>query len=148
MKVTEEPSEVIDLEVRINARPETVFPYLIDPDRMVMWMGQSVNVDPRAGGIYEVHVNGENHARGEYVEVTPYSRVVFTFGWEGGKSPVAPGSSLGEQHQALTQGEPGGESMCVRHAGRSITFGGREPLHSLTPTEIGHGATDLSSVST
>ena len=47
MNVTEEPSEVIDLEIRINARPETVFPYLIDPDRMVMWMGQSVNVNPR-----------------------------------------------------------------------------------------------------
>ena len=114
MSMAEGTSEIIDLEIRINARPETVFPYLIDPDRMVMWMGQSVKVDPRPGGIYEVHVNSDNHARGEYVEVTPYSRVVFTFGWEGDDSTVPPGSSTVEI--TLTP-ERDGTLLRLRHEG-------------------------------
>ncbi len=114
MSMAEDSSKIIDLEIRINARPETVFPYLIDPDRMVMWMGDSVNLDPRPGGIYEVHVTGSNRARGEYIEVTPYSRVVFTFGWEGADNPVPPGSSRVEI-TLIPEGE--GTLLRLRHEG-------------------------------
>ncbi len=114
MNTAEDYTEIIDLEIRINARPETVFPYLIDPDRMVMWMGESANLDPRPGGTYDVHVHGDNHAKGEYVEVTPYSRVVFTFGWEGENNPVPPGSSTVEI--TLTP-ERDGTLLRLRHEG-------------------------------
>ena len=114
MNMAESTSEIIDLEIRINARPETVFPYLIDPDRMVMWMGESANLDPRPGGTYDVHVHGDNHAKGEYVEVTPYSRVVFTFGWERENSEVPPGSSTVEI--TLTP-EGDGTLLRLRHEG-------------------------------
>jgi uncharacterized protein YndB with AHSA1/START domain len=39
--VTPETMDTVELEVYIAARPETVFPYFTDPDRMVKWMGVS-----------------------------------------------------------------------------------------------------------
>ena len=114
MNMAEGSGETIDLEIRINASPETVFPYLIDPDRMVMWMGESANVAPRPGGIYEVHVHGDNYAKGEYLEVTPYSRVVFTFGWDRENSEIPPGSSTVEI--TLTP-ERDGTLLRLRHEG-------------------------------
>ena len=91
------PSEgdALEREIRINARPETIFPFLADPEKMMKWKGMNVELDPRPGGIYRVNMNGSSVVRGEYVEVTPYSRVVFTWGWEGDEQ-VPPGSSTVE----------------------------------------------------
>jgi uncharacterized protein YndB with AHSA1/START domain len=83
----------VEQEIRIDASPETVFSYLTDPARMVQWKGSQATLDPRPGGIYRVEVNDRAIARGEYVEVTPPSRIVFTWGWEGEANPVPPGSS-------------------------------------------------------
>ena len=41
-------------------------------------------------------VNGRDVARGEYIEVVPNTRVVFSWGWEGEGSPLPPGSSTVE----------------------------------------------------
>jgi uncharacterized protein YndB with AHSA1/START domain len=77
-------TDVVQREIRVEASPETVFPYFTDPERMVRWKGTEATLDPRPGGVYRVLVGGEHVARGEYVEVVPYSRVAFTWGWEGG----------------------------------------------------------------
>ena len=71
-------SDVVEREVRIAARPETIFPFFTDPAKMVRWKGVHATLDPRPGGIYRVDVTGRDVARGEYVEVVPYTRVVFT----------------------------------------------------------------------
>jgi uncharacterized protein YndB with AHSA1/START domain len=87
---------VVEREVRIAARPETVFDFFIDSDKMVSWKGRKAELDPRPGGIYRVEINDQAIARGEYVEVDAPNRVVFTWGWEGqesGEHAVAPGSS-------------------------------------------------------
>ena len=68
-----------------------MFGYFTDPARMVQWKGVNAALDPRPGGLYRVNVTGRETAIGEYVEVTPYSRIVFTWGWDSG--PVAPGST-------------------------------------------------------
>lgn len=86
----------VEREVRIHARPETVFPFFTDPELIVRWMGSSAEVDPRPGGIYRVDIDGSHVARGEYVEVSPPDRVVFTWGWESEESPVRPGASTVE----------------------------------------------------
>lgn len=78
-------------EVEIDAAPEVVWEFLTDPKLMQRWMGVAAELDPRPAGIYRVHVNGDNVARGEFVELTRHTRVVFTWGWEG--SELAPGSS-------------------------------------------------------
>ncbi len=82
----------LECEVFIKAPPETVFPFLTDPDKITQWIGTEADSDPRPGGIYRVNVTGDNVAKGAFVEVTPNQRVVFTWGWEGGEA-VPPGAS-------------------------------------------------------
>jgi uncharacterized protein YndB with AHSA1/START domain len=95
--MTTAETDAVEREVRIRARPETIFPFFVEPELMVRWMGTVAEVDPRPGGIYRVDVDAGAHvARGEFVEVSPPDRVVFTWGWESEDSPVRPGSSTVE----------------------------------------------------
>jgi uncharacterized protein YndB with AHSA1/START domain len=36
-----------ELEVRIQARPETVFEFFVDPEKMRRWKGTEAELDPR-----------------------------------------------------------------------------------------------------
>lgn len=83
-------------EVYIEATPETVFEFFTDPDKMVRWKGSAATLEPEPGGTYRVEVREGSSARGEYVELDPPNRVVFTWGWEAPGSPVPPGSSTVE----------------------------------------------------
>ena len=91
-----ETAAVVERELRIEASPETVFDFFVDPNRMIQWMGRKAELDPRPGGTFRVDLNGRHISRGEYVEIDPPQRVVFTFGWEGETSVVAPGTSTVE----------------------------------------------------
>lgn len=90
-----EPTVAVEREVRIDARPETVFAFFTDPGKMTRWKGTSAELDARPGGVYRVSVTDRAVAIGEYVEVDPPNRVVFTWGWEGDEH-VPPGSSTVE----------------------------------------------------
>ena len=87
-----ESGRVVEVERRIAAPREEVFVFLTDPDKYTEWMGEAVELDPRPGGVYRVRMNSDRVALGEYVEVDPPSRVVFTWGWEG-DGAVPPGST-------------------------------------------------------
>jgi uncharacterized protein YndB with AHSA1/START domain len=87
--------DTVEVSVRIAARPETVFRYFTDPERMVRWQGVRAQLDPRPGGDFLVDITGRDVAVGRYVEVVPDERVVFTWGWEG-NSGVPPGSTTVE----------------------------------------------------
>jgi uncharacterized protein YndB with AHSA1/START domain len=108
-------TEAVEREVRIAARPETVFEFFTDPEKQVLWMGRRAELDARPGGIYDVEISDQAHALGEFVEVEPPSRVVFTFGWKGqeaggeGGHAIPPGSSRVE----VTL-EPAGDGTLVR----------------------------------
>ena len=80
-------------ELFIEAPQATVFAFFTDPDKMSRWMGTSHELDPRQGGIFLVDVHSGNVAKGEFQEVTPNSRLVFTWGWDGENSTVPAGSS-------------------------------------------------------
>jgi len=84
------------LEIEIDAAPETVFEFFTDPDKMIQWMGRSAELDPRPGGICRVDLNGRHIAAGTFVVLNRPDRVVFTWGWEGDDSSVAPGASTVE----------------------------------------------------
>ncbi len=101
--------DYVEREVRIAASPETIFPFFADVTKMTRWKGKSAALDARPGGLYRVDVNGRDTARGEYVEITPFTRVVFTWGWEGEGHPVPPGSTTVEI--SLT---PDGDETLVR----------------------------------
>jgi uncharacterized protein YndB with AHSA1/START domain len=80
-------------EVVIAARPETIFPFLVDPEQHVRWMGTEARLDPRPGGNYQVLVAGRHPSAGEFLEVVPNERVVFTFGWDEPDHPIPAGST-------------------------------------------------------
>jgi uncharacterized protein YndB with AHSA1/START domain len=72
-----------------------VFAYLTDPAKFVEWMGIGAQLDPRPGGGFRIDVDGEHFAAGQYREVEPPRRIVFSWGWEG-DGQVAPGSTTVE----------------------------------------------------
>ena len=85
----------IEQSVRIDASPSTVFRYFTDPVRMRAWMGVDATADARPGGAYRVDVTGCDVAVGEYVELVPDERVVWTWGFEG-SAEMPPGSTTVE----------------------------------------------------
>ncbi|MPZ50428.1 MAG: hypothetical protein GEU75_14200 [Dehalococcoidia bacterium] len=105
-------SDTIEREVRVAARPEVVFEFFTDPVKMMRWKGTGAMLDPRPGGIYRVVVTAHDIAKGEYVEIVPYSRIVFTWGWE--NSPIPPGSTTVEV-SFVPDGE--GTLIRLRHSG-------------------------------
>ena len=112
-----EGTEVITHEVRIEARPETVFAFLTDSNKMTRWKSRSARLDPRPGGVYRVDLNGRDVVVGEFVELDPPRRVVFTWGWEG-SDKVPPGSSTVEI--TLT---PDGDATVLRLVHRDLPVG-------------------------
>ena len=76
--------DVLEIERRIAARPDTVFSFFVDPERYRRWQGIDAQLDPRPGGIFRVTVTGRSHTTviGEFVEIDPPHRLVFTWGWE------------------------------------------------------------------
>jgi uncharacterized protein YndB with AHSA1/START domain len=87
--------DVIERVIDIAASPETVFALLTDPSEYVRWKGRAAELDPRAGGRFHVSF-ADSAVRGEYLEVVPNRRVVFTWGWEGPTAVVGPGGSTVE----------------------------------------------------
>jgi uncharacterized protein YndB with AHSA1/START domain len=82
-------------EIAIAASPETIWEFLVDPEKAVRWMGQTASFDARPGGEYRVEVIPGQVAAGEFVELDPPHRLVWTWGWEPGTqmSSVASGST-------------------------------------------------------
>ena len=114
--MTETNTNVVEQTIRISARPETVWKYWTDPQRMCDWWGVAAELDPRVGGVCRVDMGGGPVMSGEYVELVPHERLVFSFGWEptGGVTVIAPGGSRVE----VTLIEDAGDTiMTLRHSG-------------------------------
>ena len=108
------PEGVIELERRIAAPPETVFAYFTDAERYRLWQGLEAELDPRPGGVFRVVQNEAGYvARGEFIEVDPPKRVVFSWGWEGIEG-LLPGQSTVEV-DLVAQGED--TLLRLRHSG-------------------------------
>ncbi len=103
----------IELTTRIRARPEDVFPYLVDPSLYIRWQGVRAELQPEPGGRYRVEILPGRVVSGHFVELEPPRRVVFTWGWEG-DALVPPGSSTVE----VTLEPDAGETLVrLRHTG-------------------------------
>jgi uncharacterized protein YndB with AHSA1/START domain len=87
----------VEREVAIDASPETVWEFLVDPAKATRWMGMTASFEARPGGEYRCEVIPGHTARGEFVEVDAPRRLVHTWGWEpdekGEANPVPPGST-------------------------------------------------------
>jgi uncharacterized protein YndB with AHSA1/START domain len=116
--VTEQTAVV--RELTIAARPETVWEFLVDPEKATRWMGIEATLDPEPGGTYRVTVLSGNVASGQFVEVDRPRRVVYTWGWEpsefkGPGMAVTPGSSTIEFDL-----EPEGDGTRLRFVHRDL----------------------------
>lgn len=80
-------------EVVIAAEPSTIYELLTDPAQQAWW-GTNAELDPRPGGIYKILVGDDHPSRGEFVEVVPNEKIVFTFGWDQPGHPIPAGSTM------------------------------------------------------
>jgi uncharacterized protein YndB with AHSA1/START domain len=103
----------IEVTVHIAAPPETVFAYFTDPARYVQWMGTHATLEPVPGGTYRVHVREGVETAGQFVEVDPPHRLVFTWGWTRDHA-VPPGTS---RVVVTFEHEDGGTRVVLRHHG-------------------------------
>ena len=71
-------------EVTIAAPAEVVWAHLTTAEGLVRWVGPAATADPSPGGVLRwTHANGATMV-GRFVELVPYWRIVFTYGWEDG----------------------------------------------------------------
>ena len=100
--------------MRIEAAPETVWRLWTTVEGMSAWWGSTAELDARPGGVCAVQMEQGPWMRGEFVELIPYERLVFTFGWDGGIPEVPPGSTRVEVTLA-----PDGDAtvLTLRHSG-------------------------------
>lgn len=101
-------------EIVVKAPPAKVFPYLIDPDLMVQWLGSETSMSPVVGGELRVRCQGHPGV-GEFTEIVTDEKVIFTFGWDEPGHPIPPGST--EVEISLT---PKGEDTLVRLTHRGL----------------------------
>jgi uncharacterized protein YndB with AHSA1/START domain len=113
--MTNEETIVVEQTLRVAARPETVWRYWTDPERMREWWGQAL-LEPSPGGRCRVEMDQGPVMSGEFVELVPHERIVFTFGWEPMPDGpiVPPGSTVVE----ITLVDDDGDTiMTLRHRG-------------------------------
>lgn len=108
-----EQAFLVERDIWIAAQPETIFPFFTDPSKLIRWKGIKADLDPKPGGSYWANITGKDIVSGQYLEVSPYNRVVFTWGWEGQDSVVPPGASTVEI--TLTP-EGKGTRLFLRHS--------------------------------
>jgi uncharacterized protein YndB with AHSA1/START domain len=89
--------ERITVTRRIRAAPERVYGFFTDPALWARWQGTSAIVDAQPGGVLKVVMgrDGSGVAEGRFVELDPFERIVFTWGWASSPlSTLPPGSTV------------------------------------------------------
>ncbi len=105
-------------EVHVDAEPDTVFAFFTEADKITRWLAADATTDPRPGGInHQTHqFEGVDYLlRGEFVELDPPHRVVFTWGFQNTEIGVIPGGSTVEV--TLTPVDGGGTRVRLVHSG-------------------------------
>jgi uncharacterized protein YndB with AHSA1/START domain len=122
--MTSPSSASITTSVVINARPEVVWRFLSDQNRLLAWITYLPGAptppgsvfEPRSGGTLKIVFPNKIEARGQVVEVDPPHRLVFTWGYEPdlAKTGLRPGSCRVE---VALQPVPGGTRVTLTHSG-------------------------------
>ena len=94
--------------------PKDVYELLTDAELLVEWMAPMAQVDRRVGGaITWTHAN-EDTVAGTFLELVPYRRIVFTYGWDRAEVGVPPGSTTVEIE---LRPQDGGTELHLIHRG-------------------------------
>lgn len=105
--------KVVELQVRLDAPPASVFRFFVEPERYVRWQGVQAELDPTPGGLFRVVMVTGDVARGEFVEVDEPRRIVLTWGFEG--NPDLPPGSTTVEFTLDADGD--GTLLSLRHEG-------------------------------
>jgi uncharacterized protein YndB with AHSA1/START domain len=84
-------SEPLEASIRIDASPERVYEYFVEPEAMLRWMGDFALLDATPGGEFTLDINSVP-VRGRYLELEPPSRLLISWG-HAGSDLLPPGSS-------------------------------------------------------
>ncbi len=106
----------IDQRVRIAALPQTVWNFWTDASRLCEWWGIHAEVEPQPGGMFRVVMGDDGPVMsGTYVTLEPFTRLVFTFGWEGNPmgEALAPGTTRVEVTLTPVDGDT---DLWLRHS--------------------------------
>lgn len=84
-------TSTFECSIDVDAPPETVFEYFVDPKAIVEWIGDYAVLDARPDGEFTLDIEGIP-VRGRYVAVVEPERIVVTWG-HAGSNTMPPGST-------------------------------------------------------
>lgn len=105
--------------IEIAARPDEVFEMFTTEAGLRRWMAREASVDLRPGGAWRWTFENGDASAGEFLEIEPPDRLVFTYGWESGPfADVGPGTT---RVDVTFEQVDGGTLVTVDHAGLPVT---------------------------
>jgi uncharacterized protein YndB with AHSA1/START domain len=119
----------VEITVRIDAPRDVVFDFLTDREKLARWLADSVRATVRPGGELLITASGGEVVSGQFIDIVPMTKVVFTWGWQSRFANIPPGSTTVE----ITL-EPDGDGTLLRLATlRSPARDDREARAGLAP---------------
>lgn len=88
--------KLVEKRMVIRAPAQVIYELLTDADLLVEWMAPIAALDPRPGGLVEWTHHNADTVRGEFLELVPGRRIVFTYGWVRDDVGIPPGSTTVE----------------------------------------------------
>jgi uncharacterized protein YndB with AHSA1/START domain len=113
-------ADELRVERRVSAAPPAVYAYLTESDRWAQWQGSDATIEPRPGGLFRMRMADGQTARGQFVELVPDRKVVFTWGWVSAPG-IPPGSTVVEIELV-----PEGDGTLIVLTHRSLPDGERD----------------------
>jgi len=110
----------VEKTIGVDAPPEDVYDFFIQPDKLLKWMGVEADIEPHEGGRFRIVHSQDFISTGEYIEVDRPNRIVYTIGWEGGADVPA---ASGTVHVTLTADQDGTRLALTHHG---LNEGSRE----------------------
>jgi uncharacterized protein YndB with AHSA1/START domain len=106
--------KLVEQHIFIEAPPAHVYELLTDAELLTTWMAPIAAADARPGGrISWTHANGDS-VIGEFLELVPARRIVFTYGWDRRDVGIPPGSTIVEIDLCPADG---GTELWLTHRG-------------------------------
>jgi uncharacterized protein YndB with AHSA1/START domain len=107
----------VELSIFIQARPETVFSILTEPERLGAWMNGAAAFEPSVGSAFSIRFpQFDTVVAGEVLELVLHKRVAFSWGVsEGPQAETVPAGSTRVEFALVPEGE--GTRLTLTHSG-------------------------------